>query len=153
MACLWIYNPPSFALPPLRPSACSRAEMQPLLGDQLCFQGSMQCGIPWEQLGEECCLPRGQGWGTQHCRQPGVTLCSQTIRDHRAVTFSSGVFLGALWLVSVGTGWGGKERRRPPCWQPARQEGKAVLFTLLSGLYLFILQTCSWGAQNRNKET
>ena len=42
--------------------ARSHAEMWPLLGDQLCFQGSMQCGIP-------CGGPRGARLGA--CPIPG----------------------------------------------------------------------------------
>lgn len=37
--------------------------------------------------------------------------------------------------------------------ETCQAEGETVLFTLLSGLHSFILQTCSWGAQNMNKET
>lgn len=48
-------------------------------------------------------------------------LCSRTIRDHHAVTFSSKVILGAGWLVSAGAGWAGEKCRRLSCRRPARQ--------------------------------
>lgn len=72
-------------------------------------------------------------------------LCSQTIRGHHAVTFSSKLILGAWQAVSAAAGWA-----VVPAVVPAtcRAEGGGVLFHLLSGRHLFILQTCSWGAQN-----
>lgn len=57
---------------------------------------------------------------------------------------------GRSALVQAGQG---AERWRLLCRQPAGAEGEAVACFLLSGLYLFILQTSSWGAQDRNKET
>lgn len=63
---------------------------------------------------------------------------AQTIRGHHTVTFSSGVFLGASWQVSVGIGWAGKERRRLLCWQPARQRVRqSCLLCRVVFIYLF----------------
>lgn len=120
---------------PSHPSSAgghSHAEMQPPLGGQSCFQGLTQCGDA--EVCREQGLVRvpgsipGSGGerntacpGRQNCRQPGVMLCSWTITDRHAVTFSSKAILGAGRPVSAGVGWAGEECRRLLCWQPAGQ--------------------------------
>lgn len=76
--------------------------------------------------------------------------------DHLRPSYCDFLQQGNFGSLMAGQHWHRLGRREAwetallaTCWA----EGETVPFTLLSGLYLFILQTCSWGPQNRNKET